>query len=92
MLADSLRAVIAQQLLRTADGSGRCAANEILISSTALSSMIREGKINQISSFIQTGTSIGMQTMDQHLKQLITEGKITKEAAYEKAIDKSLFV
>lgn len=91
MLADSLRAVIAQQLLRTADGSGRCAANEILISSTALASMIREGKINQISSFIQTGTSIGMQTMDQHLKQLITEGKITKEAAYEKAIDKSLF-
>ena len=56
MLADSLRAVIAQQLLRTADGSGRCAANEILISSTALASMIREGKINQISSFIQTGT------------------------------------
>jgi twitching motility protein PilT len=92
MLADSLRAVIAQQLLRTSDGSGRCAANEILISSPALASMIREGKINQISSFIQTGTSIGMQTIDQHLKQLIAEGKITTEAAYEKAIDKSLFV
>lgn len=92
MLADSLRAVIAQQLLKTADGSGRCAANEILIGSTALASMIREGKISQISSFIQTGTSVGMQTMDQHLKQLIAEGKITREAAYEKAIDKSLFM
>lgn len=92
MLADSLRAVIAQQLLKTADGSGRCAANEILIGSPALASMIREGKISQIGSFIQTGTSIGMQTMDQHLKQLIAEGKITREAAYEKAIDKSQFV
>jgi twitching motility protein PilT len=91
MLADSLRAVIAQQLLKTSDGRGRCAANEILIGSPALASMIREGKITQISSVIQSGTSIGMQTMDQHLMQLIAEGRITKEAAYEKAIDKSLF-
>lgn len=92
MLAESLRAVIAQQLLKTKDGKGRCAANEILIGSPALASMIREGKISQIGSIIQTGTSIGMQTMDQHLKQLIAEGKITKEAAYEKAIDKSQFM
>jgi twitching motility protein PilT len=92
MLANSIRAVIAQQLLKTSDGRGRCAANEILIGSPALASMIREGKIFQINSFIQTGTSIGMQTMDQHLKQLIAEGEITKEAAYEKAIDKSLFM
>ena len=92
MLADSLRAVIAQQLLKTADGKGRCAANEVLIGSPALGAMIREGKISQINSFIQTGTSMGMQTMDQHLKQLIAEGKITRAAAYEKAIDKSLFV
>jgi twitching motility protein PilT len=92
MLANSIRAVIAQQLLKTSDGRGRCAANEILIGSPALASMIREGKIFQINSFIQTGTSIGMQTMDQHLKQLIAEGKITREAAYEKAIDKSLFM
>jgi twitching motility protein PilT len=92
MLADSLRAVIAQQLLKTSDGRGRCAANEILIGSPALASMIREGKITQISSVIQSGTSIGMQTMDQHLMQLIAEGRITKEAAYEKAIEKSLFM
>jgi len=92
MLSESLRAVIAQQLLKTKDGKGRCAANEILIGSPALASMIREGKISQIASIIQTGTSIGMQTMDQHLKQLIAEGKISKEAAYEKAIDKSQFI
>ncbi len=54
--------------------------------------MIRDAKISQISSFIQTGTSTGMQTMDQSLRQLIADGKITKEAAYEKAMDKSLFI
>jgi len=48
--------------------------------------MIREGKISQISSLIQTGTSEGMQTMDQHLMELVKEELITKEAAYEKAI------
>jgi twitching motility protein PilT len=54
--------------------------------------MIRDGKISQISSLIQTGTAEGMQTMDQHLMQLIKDEIITKEAAYEKAIDKKLFV
>jgi twitching motility protein PilT len=53
--------------------------------------MIREGKINQISSFIRTGTSIGMQTMDQHLKQLIAEGKITKEAAARTGVSHGFF-
>ncbi len=91
MLSDSLRAVIAQQLLKTKDGKGRCAANEILTGSQALSSMIREGKISQISSLIQTGTSAGMQSMDQHLKQLVQEDRITLEAAHGKAMDKSLF-
>ncbi len=92
MLSESLRAVVAQQLLKTSDGKGRCAANEILIGSSALASMIREGKISQIGSIIQTGTSAGMQSMDQHLMQLIREKRITREAAYEKAIDKSLFM
>ncbi|MBI9075076.1 MAG: type IV pilus twitching motility protein PilT [Desulfatibacillum sp.] len=91
MLSESLQAVIAQQLLKTADGKGRCAANEILLGSSALASMIREGKITQINSLIQTGTAQGMQTMDQHLKKLVVEGRITNEAAYEKAINKSLF-
>ncbi len=91
MLSESLKAVIAQQLIKTKDGKGRCAAVEILIGSPALASMIREGKISQISSIIQTGTSVGMQSMDQHLKQLIAKEKITREAAREKAIDKNLF-
>ncbi|WPD22025.1 MAG: type IV pilus twitching motility protein PilT [Candidatus Electrothrix aestuarii] len=91
MLADSLKGVIAQQLLKTKDGKGRCAALEILIGSNALASIIREGKINQIESMIQTGTAQGMQTMDQHLQKLIDDDKITVEAAREKAINKSLF-
>jgi twitching motility protein PilT len=91
MLSESLRAVIAQQLVKTIDGKGRCAANEILIGSSALASMIREGKITQIESLIQTGTKSGMQTMDQHLTQLVQEERISKQAAYEKAINKALF-
>ncbi len=91
MLSESLQTVVAQQLLKTKDGKGRCAANEILLGSNALASMIREGKISQIGSLIQTGTGLGMQTMDQHLMQLIEADKITPEAAYEKAIDKNIF-
>jgi twitching motility protein PilT len=91
MLSESLRAVIAQQLVKTKDGKGRRAAVEILVGSPALANMIREAKFSQIDSLIQTGSTSGMQSMDQHLKRLIDEGEITREAAYEKAIDKSLF-
>jgi twitching motility protein PilT len=91
MLSESLKAVIAQQLLKTKDGKGRCAAVEVLLGSSALASIIREGKITQVDSLIQTGKSIGMQTMDQHLQVLLDSGKITREAAREKAIDKNLF-
>jgi twitching motility protein PilT len=91
MLSDSLKAVLAQQLLRTADGKGRCAANEILIATPALSNLIREGKIAMINSVIQTGASLGMQSMDQALQKFVKEGRITLEAAYEKAIDKEIF-
>jgi twitching motility protein PilT len=91
MLADSLKSVIAQQLLKTADGKGRCAANEILVSTGALSNLIREGKISMINSSIQTGSALGMQTMDQALLKLIKDGRITPEAAWEKAIDKEQF-
>jgi twitching motility protein PilT len=75
----------------TSDGKGRCAANEILLGSSALANLIREGKTSQVPSLIQTGTSMGMQTMDQGLMKLIDEGKITKETAYKKAADKSHF-
>jgi len=91
MLAESLSAVVAQQLLKTKDGKGRCAAIEILLGSSALATTIREGKISQINSLIQTGSNIGMQNMDQHLLQLIKEDKITARTAYEKALDKKIF-
>jgi twitching motility protein PilT len=91
MLSESLKAIIAQQLVNTKDGKGRCAAIEILIGSSALSSIIRDDKLSQIHSLVQTGSSVGMQSMDGHLKKLIAEHRITPEAAYEKAIDKSLF-
>jgi twitching motility protein PilT len=91
MLADSLKAVIAQQLLKTADGKGRCAANEVLIATSALSNLIREGKIGMINSMIQTGGALGMQSMDQALMGYVDEGRITVAAAHEKAIDKELF-
>ncbi len=92
MLSESLKAVVAQQLLKTRDGRGRCAAIEVLIGSSALAGIIRDGKVTQVGSLIQTGRAQGMQTMDQHLQELLEQGKITKGAAREKAIDKNLFV
>ncbi len=91
MLSDSLKGVIAQQLLKTRDGKGRCAAVEVLIGSSALAGIIREGKITQIDSFIQTGKAQGMQTMDNHLQEMLDKGLIDMEAAREKAMNKSLF-
>ncbi len=91
MLSESLKGVLAQQLLKTADGKGRCAAVEILISSAAVGNLIREGKLAQIASVIQTGSSEGMQTMDQALQLLVDQKRITPESAYWKAIDKGLF-
>ena len=91
MLSESLCAVIAQQLLRTKDGQGRWAANEIFIGSSVLASIIREGKITQVESLIQTGTKAGMKTMDQHLMELVKAERGSREAAYEKANKKQLF-
>ena len=91
LLADSLAGVVAQQLLRTADGSGRVAAHEILIGNLALASLIREGKTAQIASFIQQGQAEGMQTMDAVLSRLVQSGKVAAAAALDKAIDKDAF-
>jgi twitching motility protein PilT len=91
MLADSLRAVVAQQLLKTADGKGRCAANEILLATPALGNLIREGKTGMINSMVQTGSALGMQSIDQALMKLINEKRITAADAYEKANDKDAF-
>jgi twitching motility protein PilT len=91
LLADSLVGVVAQQLLKKADGSGRVAAHEILLGNLALSSLIREGKTSQIASFIQSGTADGMQSMDVALDRFVRDGSIRAADALEKAIDKESF-
>ena len=91
MLAESLSGIVAQQLLKTADGKGRVAAHEILIGTPALASMIREGKTYQIPSIMQGARQIGMQTMDQALEQLVSKKRVSPETALEKAIDKESF-
>ncbi len=90
VLADTLRAVVAQQLVPKI-GGGRVAALEILFSSPAIGNMIREGKTGQIISAIQTGVNQGMIEMDASIRALYEEGKIDARAALDKAIDKELF-
>ncbi len=90
MLSESLRAVISQTLIKKV-GGGRVAAHEIMIGTPAIRNLIREDKIAQMYSAIQTGMSNGMQTMDQCLQNLVNRGMITKQAAMEKAVDKNQF-
>ena len=90
MLSESLRAVISQTLIKKV-GGGRVAAHEIMIGTPAIRNLIREDKIAQMYSSIQTGMSNGMQTMDQCLQNLVNRGVITKQAAMEKAVDKNQF-
>lgn len=88
-LANSLRAVISQQLVPTADGNGRVAAVEYMVDTPAIRSLIREGKEHQLYNSIQTGQGFGMQTMDTALAKLCIEGKITRESALEHCIDRT---
>ena len=81
MLSESLQAVISQTLLKTKDGSGRVAAHEIMIGTPAIRNLIREAKIAQMYSAIQTGSSVGMQTLDQNLTDLVRRNIITSAAA-----------
>lgn len=91
MLADSLKGVCAQILLRSADGSWRIACNEILLSNSALANSIREGKTPNIRNIIQAGRNDGMQLMDDAIQKLLADRKISAEEAYMKATDKSRF-
>ncbi len=91
MLSESLKGVIAQQLLKRVDKSGRIAALEILKVNNAVSNLIREGKTFQIPSIIQTGKGEGMQLMDQALMDLLMSKIISPEEAYLKANDKRSF-
>jgi len=84
MFAESIRAVIAQVLLKRRDGKGRVAAFEIMIGTPAVKNLIRESKIHQLPSMIQTGQTHGMQTLEQNLKELIMRGIITREEAKSK--------
>jgi len=91
MLAMSLRAIVAQQLLRRADGTGRIAAHEVMISSPAVANMIREGRTEKIPSYIQSGRERGMILMDTTLRRYLDVKLISGEEAYMFAQDKSQF-
>jgi len=91
MLANSLRGVLAQLLLKKADGSGRLAVNEILIASPAVSAIIREGATQKLQDVIVAGKGQGMQFMDDAIYALLEKGAVTPHEAFMKAIDKSRF-
>ncbi len=91
MLSESLRAVISQTLLKTKDGAGRVAAHEIMICTPAIRNLIREAKVPQMYSAIQTGGSLGMQTLDQCLQNLVKGNLISTQEARGKAANKDLF-
>ena len=90
MLSESLRAVISQTLLKK-NGGGRCAAHEIMIGTPAIRNLIREAKIAQMYSAIQTGMKDGMQTLDQNLKELVKKGMVSPIEARSKAANKAEF-
>ncbi|MDR2196257.1 MAG: type IV pilus twitching motility protein PilT [Gallionellaceae bacterium] len=89
MLSESLRAVISQTLLKTRDGESRVAAHEIMLCTPAIRNLIREGKVPQMYSAIQTGQAAGMQTLDQCLQRLVREGVVTAAEAGSKAANRT---
>lgn len=91
MLSESLRAVISQTLCKTKDGAGRVAAHEIMIGTPAIRNLIREAKVAQMYSTIQTSQSVGMQTLDQNLTELVKRNVITNAEARTKAMSKEIF-
>lgn len=91
MLSESLRAVISQTLCKTKDESGRVAAHEIMIGTPAIRNLIRENKIAQMYSSIQTGQNVGMQTLDQNLQDLVRRNVISIVEARQKAANKEAF-
>ena len=91
MLSDCLRMVVSQQLVRKLDHSGRLVAAEVLVSTHAVSSMIRQGNTHKLSSAIQSGQRGGMQSLDAVLQDYVRRELISGEEAYEHAIDRTLF-
>jgi len=90
MVAESLRGIISQQLLPTADGKGRCLALEILVNTPAVGATIRDGKTYMLPGIMQTGKNIGMTTMDDSLQDLYIKGKASAEEVLRRAEDKIL--
>jgi twitching motility protein PilT len=91
MLSESIRAVISQTLLKTKDGQGRIAAHEILIGTPAIRNLIRENKIAQMYSTLQTGQQYGMQTLDHSLLELVKRNLVAASEARSKAANKDVF-
>ena len=91
MLSESMRAVISQTLLKTKDGSGRVAAHEIMLGTPAIRNLIRENKIAQMYSAIQTGANLGMQTLDQNLQDMVKRNLVSPGEARAKAQNKDIF-
>lgn len=90
MLSESLQAVISQTLLKK-NGGGRIAAHEIMIGTAAIRNLIREGKVAQMYSSIQTGQQFGMQTLDQNLLELVRKSLVSRDVARTKAVHKEAF-
>ena len=91
MLAESLQAVVSQCLCKTTDGQGRGAAHEIMLGTNAIRNLIRENKVAQMYSTLQTGSSLGMQTLDQALAELVKQGTITPAEARSQARNPDTF-
>jgi len=91
MLAESVQAIVAQVLLKRADGHGRIAAHEIMLGTPAIRNLIRENKIAQLYSIMQAGQALGMKTLDQALADLVKQNKVEPYEAKMKAVNKSNF-
>ena len=91
MLSTSLRGVISQQLLPTKGKPGRVAALEVLVNTSAVANLIRQGKLDQLETAMQSGGSMGMQTMDSALMQLVESNRISGKDAYQQANNKTKF-
>jgi twitching motility protein PilT len=91
MISTSLRGVVSQQLLPTKHQAGRTAALEILINTSAVANLVRQGKLDQLETAMQAGGNVGMQTMDSALMELVRQGFVAGKEAYQQANDKSKF-
>jgi len=91
MLSESLVAAISQTLLKTKDQQGRVAAHEIMIGSPAIRNLIRENKVAQMYSAIQTSQAAGMQTLDQCLVEMVRRNQVSMAEARNRAVNKDLF-